>query len=188
MKYCTKCGKEIMDEAVICPGCGCPTAGSAEQNFQEINTAEITQTTINICEKCGRILAVGEEFCPNCGTKKKEGQAKKNKAIKIMAISVSLVILATIAFGVVYFLKPSLFMSIDELCSEGLYAEAFEKADNRDERAKIWRENIGAVAYKTANYPTLQKQNLYQYIYIIRRFIFNVCKEMLMGIRLYICI
>ena len=23
MKYCVKCGKEIMDEAVICPGCGC---------------------------------------------------------------------------------------------------------------------------------------------------------------------
>lgn len=23
MKYCTKCGKEIMDDAVICTGCGC---------------------------------------------------------------------------------------------------------------------------------------------------------------------
>ena len=25
MKYCSNCGKEIMDEAVICPGCGCAT-------------------------------------------------------------------------------------------------------------------------------------------------------------------
>ena len=25
MKYCTTCGKEIMDEAVICPHCGCAT-------------------------------------------------------------------------------------------------------------------------------------------------------------------
>ena len=25
MKYCTHCGKELLDEAVICPGCGCPT-------------------------------------------------------------------------------------------------------------------------------------------------------------------
>lgn len=25
MKYCQKCGKELFDEAVICPGCGCPT-------------------------------------------------------------------------------------------------------------------------------------------------------------------
>jgi len=23
MKVCTKCGKELLDEAVICPGCGC---------------------------------------------------------------------------------------------------------------------------------------------------------------------
>ncbi|MBQ6816066.1 MAG: zinc-ribbon domain-containing protein [Clostridia bacterium] len=23
MKYCEKCGKEIMEEAVICPNCGC---------------------------------------------------------------------------------------------------------------------------------------------------------------------
>lgn len=23
MKFCQKCGKEIADEAVICPGCGC---------------------------------------------------------------------------------------------------------------------------------------------------------------------
>lgn len=23
MKYCSKCGKELMDEAVICVGCGC---------------------------------------------------------------------------------------------------------------------------------------------------------------------
>ena len=23
MKFCQKCGKEIIDEAVICPGCGC---------------------------------------------------------------------------------------------------------------------------------------------------------------------
>lgn len=24
MKFCSKCGKELYDEAVICPGCGCP--------------------------------------------------------------------------------------------------------------------------------------------------------------------
>lgn len=23
MKYCSKCGKELMDEAVVCPHCGC---------------------------------------------------------------------------------------------------------------------------------------------------------------------
>lgn len=28
MKFCTKCGKEINDEAVICPNCGCATGNN----------------------------------------------------------------------------------------------------------------------------------------------------------------
>lgn len=31
MKYCSKCGKEIMDEAVVCPGCGCSQNNNAVQ-------------------------------------------------------------------------------------------------------------------------------------------------------------
>ena len=26
MKFCEKCGKELVDEAVFCPGCGCAVA------------------------------------------------------------------------------------------------------------------------------------------------------------------
>lgn len=32
MKYCSKCGKEIMDEAVVCPNCGCAQDG---ENLQQ---------------------------------------------------------------------------------------------------------------------------------------------------------
>ncbi len=28
MKFCEKCGKEIMEEAVICPNCGCAVASA----------------------------------------------------------------------------------------------------------------------------------------------------------------
>ena len=31
MKYCAKCGKELFDEAVICPGCGCATGKAPAQ-------------------------------------------------------------------------------------------------------------------------------------------------------------
>ena len=31
MKYCTHCGKEVLDEAVICPGCGCPLDRQVEK-------------------------------------------------------------------------------------------------------------------------------------------------------------
>lgn len=34
MKYCTHCGKELFDEAVICVGCGCPVAGTNIQTAQ----------------------------------------------------------------------------------------------------------------------------------------------------------
>lgn len=39
MKFCEKCGKEIMDEAVVCPGCGCAVV-------KEIKKAEVSY------EKC----------------------------------------------------------------------------------------------------------------------------------------
>ena len=38
MKFCQHCGKEIMDEAVICPGCGCST--QASNNKQVANVDE----------------------------------------------------------------------------------------------------------------------------------------------------
>ena len=31
MKYCSKCGNELFDEAVICPKCGCPTESPKAQ-------------------------------------------------------------------------------------------------------------------------------------------------------------
>lgn len=39
MKFCTKCGKELHDEAIICPGCGCPAT-------QIRNNTQSTQTHI----------------------------------------------------------------------------------------------------------------------------------------------
>lgn len=33
MKFCSHCGKEIMDAAVICPHCGCTTNGNTIDNI-----------------------------------------------------------------------------------------------------------------------------------------------------------
>ncbi len=38
MKYCQKCGKEIMDEAVVCPSCGCSVANSEIKNVRKAST------------------------------------------------------------------------------------------------------------------------------------------------------
>lgn len=45
--FCSKCGKEISDEAVICPGCGCPVkpmASSVEK--QQTNGSTVIKTSM----------------------------------------------------------------------------------------------------------------------------------------------
>lgn len=34
MKYCAKCGEELVDEAVICPKCGCEVEGARAPKYQ----------------------------------------------------------------------------------------------------------------------------------------------------------
>jgi uncharacterized membrane protein YvbJ len=38
MKYCTHCGTELNDEAVVCPSCGCPTDLYNANSGSNINT------------------------------------------------------------------------------------------------------------------------------------------------------
>lgn len=44
MKYCSKCGKEIMDEAVVCPGCGC-----SQQNSKQGDSSSIGWGCLGFC-------------------------------------------------------------------------------------------------------------------------------------------
>lgn len=89
--YCVKCGAEIMDEAVICPKCGCytsnfnqqakPTASSASKNeglktaakifmilgcifmgFAIIPLAWTLPMTLSYCDKVKRGEKVGTGF------------------------------------------------------------------------------------------------------------------------------
>lgn len=43
MKFCSKCGNQLFDEAVICPKCGCPTETVPQKNksLAKINTGTI---------------------------------------------------------------------------------------------------------------------------------------------------
>lgn len=46
MKYCQKCGKELLDEAVICVGCGCPVEApkAAPEAAESVDGASLVQT------------------------------------------------------------------------------------------------------------------------------------------------
>ena len=40
MKYCSKCDKELLDEAVICVGCGCTVENKEIKNKQKTSMFE----------------------------------------------------------------------------------------------------------------------------------------------------
>ena len=48
MKFCEKCGKEIMDEAVICPGCGCAIGKNEETKKVEVPKQAKTASLLGI--------------------------------------------------------------------------------------------------------------------------------------------
>lgn len=35
MKFCSKCGNQLVDEAVVCPNCGCPQGNQAAPAAQQ---------------------------------------------------------------------------------------------------------------------------------------------------------
>lgn len=54
MKYCTHCGAELLDEAVLCPKCGCWV-----NKEMTSTTREIKQTVkTNVCALVGFILSM----------------------------------------------------------------------------------------------------------------------------------
>ena len=79
MKFCSKCGKEIMEEAVICVHCGC----EVENRMQTSNNAkEVDEVNIGFCILSALIPLFGIIYWP---LKHKE-TPKKAKACGITAI------------------------------------------------------------------------------------------------------
>lgn len=59
MKYCTKCGAEIMDDAVICPHCGCLQEEPKQtQSSSNSNTLKMVAFVLMIVStvSCGLLL------------------------------------------------------------------------------------------------------------------------------------
>lgn len=141
---CKKCGAPLGDGQAFCPKCGTPKVEEKK----------------NVCGKCGAELQDGQEFCPKCGQKaglavdagvssainqfnagvNKTNEAKKKKPMKMIAAAV--VAVAVIAIGVL--VAPKLMVSVEDLCAEGNYLEAYEKADS-GEKMDVLAENIIAV-------------------------------------------
>ena len=55
MKICTKCGRQVKDDAVFCSSCG--------SKFEAVSA----NTSVQFCSKCGNPLKPGAKFCSKCG-------------------------------------------------------------------------------------------------------------------------
>ena len=141
---CPNCGAPLGDGQAFCPKCGTPKNASKK----------------NVCGKCGAELQDGQEFCPKCGQKAglavdvgvssaisqfnagvdKSNEAKKKKPIKIIVGVV--IAVAVIVIGAL--IAPKLFVSVEDLCAQGNYEKAYEKAD-ASEKLEIRAENAAAV-------------------------------------------
>ena len=61
MKYCTRCGNELLDDAVICPKCGCAVEGM--RNPEAVNNRSGLQTAAKIFMILG-CISVGWTLIP----------------------------------------------------------------------------------------------------------------------------
>ena len=113
-----------------------------------------------ICQKCGADLQDGQLFCPKCGQKAdltinsdvsaaiaqfNSDLDTSNKKAKKKPLIIGLSLLAVVAIVVVCLLVfvPKLTVSVEDLCSQGKYTEAYAKAD-ASEKLNVKAESIAA--------------------------------------------
>ena len=62
MKYCSKCGNQLFDEAVICPACGCPAGDAPFSEAPQQNTED--KVSVGLCILAALIPLFGFIYWP----------------------------------------------------------------------------------------------------------------------------
>ena len=94
MKYCSKCGKELLDEAVICPGCGCPVPGASGQAPAKTSQGE-NATLATSAVICAFLMPIVGLILGIIGNNKYTDPQLKNKAKSAIRISIGMWIVYT---------------------------------------------------------------------------------------------
>lgn len=100
MKYCSKCGKELVDEAVICVGCGCPVSGApapATQTSQNPETPGLATGAI----VCAFLLPLIGLILGIVGNSKYKDPTLKNKSKSAIFLSLGMWIIYAVIFAVI---------------------------------------------------------------------------------------
>ncbi len=117
MKFCVHCGKECLDDAIICPACGCSV--QYENNRANTNQRQNVPPVNSAADKCSVLSILGFVFAflnSIAGlvlsivafheAKKKTGSVKSAKlalaGIIISSVIIGIVVLSAIAICVFY--------------------------------------------------------------------------------------
>ena len=89
MKFCSKCGKELFDEAVICTNCGCSVAPRAESVTPKASVKE-SPNTANMAMLFAFLIPIVGLIMGIVGACKYQNPDYKKKSV--IAIVVSIVV------------------------------------------------------------------------------------------------
>jgi uncharacterized membrane protein YvbJ len=95
MKYCSHCGKELLDDAVICPSCGCPVENNTPNyQYQSYSGLSIVGLVFAFLSPViGLILSlVAGNNAKQIGDFKSQNLAKTGTIISIVLIAVYVLI------------------------------------------------------------------------------------------------
>lgn len=96
--FCSKCGNEIDNEAVVCPKCGCATANMTLQKNAASAEASGETSTLATCAIVFAILMpIVGLILGIIGTVKYKNEAYKKKSISAIVLSI---VLWAIYFGI----------------------------------------------------------------------------------------
>ena len=104
MKFCTHCGKEIMDEAVICPGCGCSTVATPPVTQPTTQYHEDDTVSVGLCILAALIPLFGFIYWPvKHRSAPKKARACGSTAIIAWVISVVISMIAMVALADLFY-------------------------------------------------------------------------------------
>ena len=91
MKFCTKCGKEILDDAFVCPSCGCLVNGNnAQSNTSAPRIAPGEKTGLATAALvCSFLVPIAGLICGIVGTIKYQTPSLKKRCTAAIFISIA---------------------------------------------------------------------------------------------------
>ena len=145
MKYCSKCGSPINDDAVFCAGCGTRVSdNNTNQNAENLQpTAEQTTNEENP-NVTNTVPLQQQSVYENIGTAE---QKPKKKSKKVLFISIAVVLVLCITAGIINN-ADKLSEKFSDIINEKSYVTESIDALNNEDNWTSWTNSDGNIVHK----------------------------------------